>query len=139
VAFLLLAQRADLGVVGRALGAAVPGIVVIGTVAVFLAVGLVVLLVIADQVLQGEAVVAGDEVDAGVRLAAVILVQVAAAGEARGQLGRGPSVSLPEAAHAVSVLAVPFGPEHGKVAYLVAARPDIPRLGDQLHLREQRV
>ncbi len=46
-----------------AFNAAVPGVVEIGTVAVILAVGPVVLLVVADQIVEGEAVVAGDEVD----------------------------------------------------------------------------
>ena len=40
------------GVVGRALGAAVPAVVVVGAVAVLLAVGLVVLLVVADEVVR---------------------------------------------------------------------------------------
>ena len=39
-------------------------------IAVVLAVGLVVLVVVADEVLQGEAVVAGDEIDAGIGLPA---------------------------------------------------------------------
>ena len=127
------------GVVGRALDAAVPAVVVVGAVAVVLAVGLVVLVVVADQVVQREAVVAGDEVDAGVGLAAVVLVEVAAAGQPRGELGGGAAVALPEAADAVAVLAVPLGPEHREVADLVAARAEVPRLGDQLDLREDRV
>src|SRR5208283_4659223 len=57
------AQREDAGVVGGAFGAAVPGVVVAGPVAVVLAVGLVVLVVVGDQVAQGEAVVDGDQVD----------------------------------------------------------------------------
>ena len=50
VALLARAQREDLGIVGGALDAAVPGAVVVGAVAVVLAVGLVVLLVVGDQV-----------------------------------------------------------------------------------------
>ena len=57
-------------------------------VAVLLAVGLVVLLVVGDQVAQREAVVGGDEVDAGVRPPAGALVEVGAAGEARAELAR---------------------------------------------------
>src|SRR3712207_7009930 len=45
----------------------VPGLVVVGPVLVPLAVGLVVLDAVADQVVEGEAVVSGDEVDAGLR------------------------------------------------------------------------
>ena len=56
------AQREHLGVVGAALDAAVPAVVVVGAVAVVLAVGLVVLAVVGHQVVQREAVVRGDEV-----------------------------------------------------------------------------
>ena len=49
------------------------------------------------------------------------------------------AVALPEAADAVAVLAVPLGPQHREVAHLVAALAQVPRLGDQLHLREHRV
>jgi hypothetical protein len=86
VALLLLAQNIDGRVVRRALGAAVPAIVVVGTVLVVLTVGLVMLVIVADKVLQRESVMTGDEVDAGIRLAPVILIQVAAAGQARGRL-----------------------------------------------------
>ena len=71
-------------VVGLALDPAVPGPVVVGAVGVVLAVGLVVLVVVGDQVAQGEAVVGGDEVDRGVRRAAVVGVQVAGAGQPGG-------------------------------------------------------
>src|SRR5207302_8488543 len=67
VALLALAEREDVGVLGGAFGAAVPTVVVVGAVLSVLAVGLVVLLVVADEVLEAEAVVGGDEVDRGVR------------------------------------------------------------------------
>ena len=54
----------DRGIVGGAFDAAIPASVVVGAVAVLLAVRLVVLLVVGDQIVQGEAVVTGDEVDA---------------------------------------------------------------------------
>ena len=73
--------------VGRSLDAPVAAVVVVAPVAVVLAVGLVVLAVVADEVGQGEAVVAGDEVDAGVGAATARRVDVARAGEARGELG----------------------------------------------------
>src|SRR3954449_11286269 len=50
IALLLLAQRDDLDVIGRSLNPAVPGPVVALAVAVVLAVGLVVLVVVRDQV-----------------------------------------------------------------------------------------
>src|SRR5207244_3504346 len=82
VALLAGAQREYHRVVGLALGAAVPGAVVRLAVVVVLAVGLVVLLVVGDEIAQGEAVVGGDEVDRRVGPAAVGLVKVAGAREA---------------------------------------------------------
>ena len=82
------AARSDPGSLGRALGAAVPGAVVVGAVAVVLAVGLVVLAVVGDQVGEGEPVVAGHEVDRGDRAAAAVRVQVAGAGQPGGELGQ---------------------------------------------------
>ena len=109
------ADREDVRVVGRPLDAAVPAPVVVAAVAVPLAVGLVVLLVVGDQVVEREAVVAGDEVDRVERPSA--LVEVVAAAEPRGQ-GRGHArVAAPEAPDVVAVPAIPVrpAPSPGKV------------------------
>ena len=66
-------------------------------------------------------------------------VQVAAAGQTVAQVGELAGVATPEAAYRVAVLAVPFRPADREVAHLVAARAEIPGLGDQLHLRQDRV
>ena len=89
--------------------------------------------------MQREAVVAGDEIDAGVRPAAAPFVEIAGAAKPRGELGDHAAVAFPELADRVAVLAVPFRPQGGKVAHLVAPFAQVPRLGDQLHLREHRV
>ena len=86
VALLARAQRVDRRIVGRAFDAAVPRSVVVLAVLVVLAVGLVVLLVVGDQVAQREAVVRGDEVHARVRAPAVVLVEIGAAGQSTGEL-----------------------------------------------------
>ena len=72
--------------------------------------------VVADEVLEGETVVASDEIDAVVRLAAIVLIEIAAAGEARGKFADLPAVPFPELAHRVAVLAVPFGPAGRKLS-----------------------
>ena len=64
VALLPLAQRAYRALIGGALHAAVPAAVVVRAVAVALEVGLVALALVAHEVVQREAVVRGDEVDA---------------------------------------------------------------------------
>ena len=132
-------QASTAGVVGRPLDPAVPRAVVALAVPVLLAVRLVVLLVVRDEVGQGEAVVRGDEVDAGHRAAGVGLVEVGAAGEPGGQLGQGRRLPPPEVAHGVAVLAVPLRPHGREVADLVAALAEVPGLGDQLDLADDGV
>src|SRR5882757_6747047 len=70
------AQHEDVGIVGRALVAAIIAVVVVGAVAIFFAVRLVVLFVVVEQVRQRETVVHRDVVDAGARRAAVVVEQV---------------------------------------------------------------
>src|SRR6185436_9638752 len=119
--------------------AAVPAQVVVLAVGVLLAVSLVVLAVVADEVGQREAVVRGDEVDARVRTPPALLVEIAAAREPRRQLGERAAVAAPEAPYRVAVLAVPLRPFRREVPDLVPAFAQIPRLGDQLDLRQDRV
>src|SRR5271165_4458254 len=64
VALLALACGEDFRIVGRTFNAHVPGVIVVGAVLIVLAVGFVVLVVVADQVFQREAVVSRREVDA---------------------------------------------------------------------------
>src|SRR5215204_40062 len=82
VALLPTAERVDRGVVGRSFGAAVPRSIMRFAVGVVVAIGLVVLLVVRNEIAQREAVVGGDEVDAGVR-PAIAGVQIGAAGKPR--------------------------------------------------------
>ena len=71
--------------------------------------------------------------------AGVGLVEVGAAGEAVAELGQRRRLAAPEVADRVAVAAVPLRPQRREVADLVAALADVPRLGDQLHLRDDRV
>ena len=135
---LPLAERVDRRIVGLALDAVVPAAVVVVPVLVRLEIRLVVLLVVGDEVAEREAVVRGDEVDRRERPAPVVLVEVARAGEAGRELADG-RLAAPEVAHRVAVHPVPLGPEHREVADLVAALADVPRLGDQLHLGQDRI
>ena len=132
-------QRPDHHVVGRPLDTAVPASVVALAVVAAFAVGLVVLLVVADEIAQGEAVVGGDEVDGRDGFAAGVFVQVGRACEPAGELGQSLVGAAHEVADSVAVLAVPFGPQGREAAHLVAAHAEIPRLRDQLHLRQHRV
>ena len=66
---LAQSHRIDLRIVRRASGATIPRAVVAAAVVVVLAVRLVVLVVVGDEVVEREAVMRGDEVNAGPGLA----------------------------------------------------------------------
>src|SRR5258706_215547 len=65
VAFLAKAQSKDRRIDGHALLAAIPAEIVAAAVGVLFAIGPIVLLGIADHVLERESVMRGDEIDAG--------------------------------------------------------------------------
>ncbi len=108
-------------------------------VIVVFAIGVVVLLVIGDEIVQREAVMRRNEVDARPGLAAALVVDVAGAKKARGEVLRLAVVVLPIFAHAVAIFVVPFGPTGRKAADLIAARADIPGFADQLHASQRRI
>src|SRR5262249_44502202 len=112
--------------------AAVPAQVVVDAVAVVLAISLVVLVVVAHQVVQREAVVTGDEVDAIDGQMAAGLVDVGAATQAGRDGTDHAPVAFHETADVIAIPAVPFGPaEAGEVADLVQTS-GVPGLGDDL-------
>jgi len=92
-----------------------------------------VFVVVGNQIVEGEAVMGGDEIDAGRRLAVVDLIQVGAAGEALGEFPEDTIGPAPIIAHAVAVFAVPFRPAGWELADLVAILADVPGLGDELY------
>src|SRR5439155_974557 len=132
VALHALADPQDVRRVGLALRAPVPREVLVAAVSILLAVGFVVLPLVGHQVVQGEPVVRGDEVDRRVRPPPARLVDVGGAGEAVRELGAPAGVAPPEPPDAVTVLVVPLRPSHREVPHLVAAGADVPRLRDQL-------
>src|SRR5579872_4710522 len=136
VSFLLRSQCKDRRIVGRALYAAVPTPVIVVAVTILFAVGLVVFFVVADEVGQRESVMSSDKVDAGVWAAAAMSVQVAGSGQAIGEVAGGSFVALPVGSYGVAIAVIPFRPANREVADLVAAFAEVPRFGNQLHLRE---
>src|SRR5262249_439683 len=119
--------------------AGVPAAVVIGAVAVLLEVRFVVLVLVAQQVVQRETVVRSHEVHARRRLAGGGFEQVARSGQARSQRADQAGVAAPPGARRVAILVVPLRPARRKTAQAIAVRPEIPGLGDQLYLRERRI
>jgi hypothetical protein len=67
------AHRHDRGIIGRAFVAAIVAVIVAGAVAIVLAVRLVVFLVVTVEILQREAIVDGDVIDAGARPTTVVI------------------------------------------------------------------
>ena len=105
------------------------------SVAVVFAVRLVVLVVVGDEIVQGEAIVGRDEVDRGPGFAATLGEQVGGRSKARGKLRQFSLITPPVGPDRVPISIVPFGPARREPADLVAARSQIPRFGDQLDLR----
>jgi hypothetical protein len=109
-------------------------------VAVVLAVGLVVAVVEAHQVAQREAVVRAQEVDAGPRGGAAVVVELAAEAAKRwANAPRSPAAAQPPGAHRVAEAVVPLHPAGREPAQPVAVRAEVPGLGDPLQAGEQRV
>ena len=98
------------------------------------------LFVVANQVMQRKAIVRGHEIDAGVRFTTAVLVQVAASTQSRCELRNGISaIPAPKLPDRIAILAVPLGPQHGEITYLISALTQIPGFGNQLDLRQHRV
>src|SRR6266487_5211918 len=126
--------------IGRgSLGTAVPRPVVVGAVGVAFAVRLVVLAVVAHQILEGKTVMAGDEVHGGDGPPAARLVQVARAAQPRAEIGQRARLTAPEVTDGVAVYTVPLTPQWGEVTNLVPPFADVPWLGDQLYLGDDRI
>jgi hypothetical protein len=85
VPHLAVAESGDPGLVRWSLDPAIPGTIVVGAVPIFLAVRLIVLDVVGNQVAHGESVVCVDVVNAGARLAIVVCEEVSGAGQPGGQ------------------------------------------------------
>ena len=119
---------------------AVPALVVIVAVPVVLPVAQVVLLIVADQIGQGEPIVAGDEVDRIAGAAVMVLVKIGAAGKTGGQGRHHPGSTAHEGANIVAKASVPLCPAvmAGKVADLIKAG-SVPGLGDNFDIGEHRV
>ena len=126
--------------IGRfAFDAAVPVVVVVVAVAVFLQIGEVTFFVIRDQIPQTKSVVGRDKVDTGVRLSSVVLIQIAAAGQTRGDFGDQSTIARPESTNRIAIASVPFRPQMRKVADLIATAAQVPRFRNQFDLRQNRI
>src|SRR3974390_578395 len=79
---LAIAQSFHLGVLGWTFNAAVPAAIVVSAVAIAFAVRVIVLRVVADEIVESEAIVAGYEIDALLRLALLMSIDFGTAKDA---------------------------------------------------------
>src|ERR1035438_2351940 len=80
-----------------------------------------------------------DEVDARRGRAPGALIQIRAAGQARGDFRVKAHVALPELSYRVAIFAVPLHPTDRKVAHLIAAVAQVPGLRNQFGRSERRI
>src|SRR5262249_14676361 len=132
-------QREDLRIVGRSFDAEIRTVVLIGAVAIVLAVCLVVLQLVADEIREGEPVMNGDVVDARARCAAIMIEQIGGAGHAAPEFADEIAFAGPITAQRAAEAIVPFRPARGKAADPIAAEPEVPWFGDQFDPRQNRV
>src|SRR6266550_2192199 len=109
------------------------------SVSVVFEIRLVVLGVVRHEIGEREAVVRSHEVDARMRKATAAAVQIARSGQAARELTDQSAVAFPIRANDVAIAVVPLRPSWRKMSELIAALAQVPRLRDQLHLREQRI
>src|SRR5262245_33699396 len=119
--------------------AAIVALVVVGAVAIVLAIGEIVLLVIGKQVGERETVMHGDVVDGSTGGAALMTEEVGGRRHPAGDFTDQTAFAAPVTPQRAAVAVVPFRPLRGKLADLVAAEADIPGLGDELDLRQHRI
>ena len=136
---MAVAQCDNLRIVGRPLHAAIPAVIRVGPVAIVLAVRLIVLVIVADQIQQRKTVMDGDEIDARPGSAAAVAENVGRARNPRGEIGDQPLVSLPKPPHRIPVLPVPFGPAGREIPELISIGAEIPWLGHELQTGHDRV
>ena len=99
----------------------------------------IVLVAIAHQVVQSEAIVAGDEIDAALGAFARLGVDVGTAADAAGKQTEHPIIAAPETPDIISVPAVPLRPAAFGEAPDLIRSGGIPRLGDDFHVSQDRV
>src|SRR5262249_9481348 len=126
-------------IVGRALDTPIGGEILTVAVAIVLAVRLIVSLDVAHDVGEREAVMRGGVVDRGPGTPRAPVEQIARARDARRHVAALARIAAPEPADAVAEAVVPLGKAGRMMAELIAARPDVPRLGDQLDARQDRI
>jgi hypothetical protein len=119
----------DRRIFSRTVDAAVPAPVVIRAVAILFTIRFVVLVVLGDEIVHSEPVVAGNEVDALFGFAFFVAIDLRAAEQAVGDSSSGTVIAAKKAADIVTKAPVPLPPTIAyKTSHLIEASC-VPRLG----------
>ena len=124
------------GIISGTFNTAVPASVVVGTVAVVFAVRFVVLVIVRDEVVEGEAVVTRHEIDALLSLAFLMTVNCRATEQAVGKASHRILFAAKKAPNIVSKPPVPLLPTVADEAADLVEAGRIPGLGDELRPRQ---
>src|SRR5262249_20268690 len=113
--------------------------IVVRAVAIAFAIGLVVLAVVGDQIVERETVVAGDEIHALLRVALLMSIDLRTAHQAIREPGNSACVAAKEAAKIVAEASIPLAPTVAqKTSHLINPRR-VPRLRDKLGAHQPRI
>ena len=134
VPLLSLSELVDGRIGGRPLDAAIPAQVVVRSVTVVFTIRFVVLVVVRNEIVEGESIMRRDEIDARKGAPPAHTVEVAAPGQPVPQLRHLASITFHVPPDGVPVFAVPLGPADRKVTDLIAAFAHVPGLCNQLDL-----
>ena len=135
----MIARLLDLRVRCRAFDAAVPAKIIVRSVAVSFSVGLVVLAIEGNQIIQCEAIMAGDEIDALLGFALFALVYVRAPRQSEGHRTSCSVAAFEKRPDIVAKPPVPFFPAVADERADLIKAGGVPGLGDQLDIGEDGV
>ena len=126
IALLPLAELVYSGIAGRTLDSTIPAHIVVVAVSVFFAIRFVVFVLVADQVAKREPVMTSDEIQTRSRAATVVGIEIAAPGQPAGKFSNRTAIAFPKTSDTVAIFAVPLGPQHRKITYLISSWAKIP-------------
>ena len=90
------------------------------TIGIIIAICHIVPLIIAYQIVKGKPIMCGNEIDARGWPSIILHVDIRTTQKPFGKLPERSRVALPETAHQIAILAIPFCPAWREFTYLVA-------------------
>ena len=91
-----------------------------------------------NAVAKRKTVMRCDQINRSTRQTAITFKNIAGSSKTSGKLPQRQVIVQPEAPGGIAEMIVPLGKQRREIPHLIAARRDIPRFGNQLHLRKYR-